>query len=164
MTPNELSGMLDSLRCWVESAIVEAGCPKPTRSNIAAGTIAWDGCDQLTVSVAGRIYRSVEFPAEYRGPERCFDGYLVVPVAIVWTRCSPTQDARQNPPTPAAIAEAHTRIYNDAALVWNLVESGTLPNDEWERTGITQEFVGPVGDMVAVDTRVTIGVGHEVWC
>lgn len=155
----------DRVRCWVESAIIEAGCPAPDRSFVSAGTVAWDNtCGQLTVGLAGRAFRSIEFPNEYRGQERCFSGYLVVPLAIVWTRCVPASDARGNAPSAEALAAAHEKVYADAAVVWNVVASGALPDDEWERANVTQELVGPLGGVVAVDTRVTIGVGHEVWC
>lgn len=156
--------LTNEVLCWVKAAIVEAGCGEPTRAYPAAGAIAWDTCDQLTVSVAGRVYKSVSFPTEYRGDDRCFSGWLVVPLAIVWTRCVPTLDTRNNPPSPKALEEAFSAIYRDAAVVWNLVESGTLPDDEWERSIITQEFVGPQLGVLAIDTRVSIGVGHEVWC
>lgn len=164
MTPSGLADLLDSVRCWVEGAIVAAGCPKPKRSYTAVGGIAWDTCDQLTVSVAGRIYRSVAFPTEYRGDDVAFAGFLVVPVAVVWTRCYPNKDGRGNAPRADVIGQSSGSVYGDAAVVWNLLEAGTLPNDEWERTGITQEFAGPQDGVVAIDTRVTIGVGHEVWC
>lgn len=161
MTPDRVA---DQVLCWVKAAIVANGCPEPSRSYVSAGGVAWDTCDQLTVGVAGRIFRSVQFPNEYRGEERCFDGWLVVPLAIVWTRCVPSIDARANPPSADALQKAHAAIYRDAALVWNLVEAGSLPDEEWERAIVTQEFIGPQGGVLAIDTRVTIGVGHEVWC
>lgn len=154
----------ERIRCSVMGAIEAAGCAAPSKSYVSVGGVAWDSCDQLTVGVAGRVYRSVSFPNEYRGEERCFDGYLAVPLAIVLTRCVPTLTDRGTAPTDEQMAEAHARVYADAAVVWNHIEAGTLPDDEWERANVSQEFVGPLGGIIAIDTRVTIGVGHEVWC
>lgn len=158
------ASLSDAVLCLVEGALRVQGCAKPDKRYVSVGTISYDGCRQLTAGPNGRIYRSVSFPTETTDLELCYAGEVVVPMAVVWTVCSPTTaPGRMQLPTDAQLDDASGVALHDAGVIWNAL-SGELPDDEWERAGLSQEFIGPQGGIVGIVTRMLIGVGAETWC
>lgn len=143
-------------------ALERAGCEPLTRSYRSVGMVAWDDCGQLTVG-SERIYRSIEFPNEYFGPEYCFAGFIALQTLIVLTRCVPVPDDLGEPPAADDVAAAHAVLEHDAAVLWN-VASGALPDGEWERAALSQSYVGNQGGIVAIETRFTLGLDSDSWC
>lgn len=139
------------------------GCVDLSRSYVSVGLVAWDDCNQLTVGPE-RIYRSISFPLEANDREWCdFGGLIAIPLLISLTRCAPTQDDAGNPPTEDELQKPHASILHDAAVLWN-VAVGELPDDEWERAAVSQSFAGNSGGIIAIETRLTVGIDQALWC
>jgi hypothetical protein len=79
-------------------------------------------------------------------------------------RCVPSPDDRGNAPKPEALAAAHKAILDDAAIVWQSMASALPPEWEWDRSSLSQSFIGNEGGCVAIESRVTIGVDADSWC
>lgn len=155
--------VLDALRCHVEAALKAHGCSEVARSFVAAGQVAWDDCNQLSVATGGRWYRTVQFPLEYTGDEMCWSGDLAVPIAVQLTRCAPVPGEGRIDVQAQALTEHAASVYHDADVIWNAL-AGALPNDEWTRAGLTSEIVGPQGGMLAIVHRFTLGLEADDWC
>lgn len=127
------------------------------------GVVAWDdSCGQLVVGPE-TIFRSEQFPAEQLDQVNCENATIVVVVVATLVRCAPTVDDRGRPPSPEELTEAHGRILQDGAIVWN-VFNGPLPDEQWDRTGVRQVFQGTEGGAVVVETRMTLGIPEQLWC
>lgn len=130
---------------------------------VGAGLIAFDDpCGQLVVTIE-QTFRSKIFPLQAIDKEFCVGGQLCGTILVVLARCVPTMDSRGTPPTPAAMSAAYEMLYADAAAIWNACLVDPTPDDEWDRAGGTQTFVGAEGGMIGVETRFTIGLGMEEW-
>lgn len=158
-TAYDVAGLLLKLAC---RALERRGCDNVDKQYVALGALAWDTCNQLTVSPE-RVYRSISFPAEATDREWCMGGLIAVQCVITLTRCAPTQDDAGNAPTAEQLSSAHSKILTDAAVLWN-VGIGELPDDEWERAIVSQQFLGNEGGIIAIETRLTLGLDFEQWC
>jgi hypothetical protein len=150
---------------WLRSAIhadlLACGADEVTTTYPGVGLVAWDDCcGQLVVSPE-RIYRSQEFPLEDTTDERC-GLWIAVALTATLVRCVPGPDDRGTPPSATVLAEAHKSILDDAAIVWRSM-TGPLDPD-WERSSVSQTFVGNEGGCIAIESRVVIGVPQSEWC
>lgn len=128
------------------------------------GVPVWDNvCGQLVVTPE-RVYRSSTFPTEDTTDERCEQGSIAVTVLAQLVRCVPTIDSQGRAPSQARLAEAHKRILDDAAIVWNAMSAPLPTAYEWERAYLRQTPVVPSGGAVAIETRATIGMEAWKWC
>jgi hypothetical protein len=158
-TPIELcQGVLDAM----SAALTEAGSP-PASEVLVVGQVAFDlPCGQLSVGIE-RTYRSVQFPLESSTDDVAeWGGQIAVVVLVTLTGCMPGPTASGDPPSPAAVSEASSRIYCDAATIWQVATSPML-DEEWERALVSQTYVNG-GDAVGVETRFTLGLAIEQWC
>lgn len=155
----------------ITAALTAAGSEAVIVAYPGVGLPPWDNvCGQLVVAPEV-VFRSVEFPVEYNGPEYCFDGNIAVQLLVSLVRCVPTLDNAGRAPSAESIAAAHERILADAATVWNtlllddLIDA-ILPGweGEWEHALPSQQFVEARGGGTSIDTRITIGLPYELWC
>ena len=152
----------DWLRCLVLDALQQANRAPITTTYVGVGSVPWDDCCGSLIVVPEQVIRSTTFPGENGNEENCIGGQIVLSFAVLLTRCVPTLDDRGRAPSPQQITDAHKRILEDAAIVWNTIGCADLP-DEWERALLRQTFTGAEGGCVAVETRVTIGIAEQMW-
>lgn len=153
----------DWLRAAVTADLVAEGADPITTSYTGIGTLAWDdACGQLTVTPE-RVFRWTTFPQESVEREVGDPGSIGIDLVTTLIRCVPTLDDHGRAPTGAELQAAHSGILTDAAIIWNQVSAGALP-DEWERAAPSQTIEGSEGGAVAIITRVTLGVTPATWC
>lgn len=164
--PGEMFGpteLCEWLLAQVLADLDNAGRRDITTSYVGAGVTVWDDCcGQLVVS-PGRIYRSVSFPAEAGGQELCDGGMIVVPMTVQLVRCVPTIDDRGNLPDPDIIMAQNRLLLDDAAVVWRSMLRD-LPDEDWERAVVAQQFIGAEGGCIEVQTSMLIGLNQDQWC
>lgn len=159
-----VSSVADVAEYWLDELLHELGiCDRPPISTwyVGTGEIPADDCCGLLVVTPENVYRYQEFPATFEGAEFCRTGLIAVSLIVTLGRCVPVLDERGRFPSPEKLNEAHRVIMDDAAVIWSRV-NGELPED-WERSGVTQTFGGPLGGCVIVETRFTIGLDQSVF-
>jgi hypothetical protein len=136
-------------------------------ARLNVGTVGFDSCcGQISVSIDSQG-RAVSFPAGVGNQltaiaAGCYEGAIYLALRITVVRCIPVMDDRGNPPEAAAVNEAVTQLYVDAAAIWNAL-SGPLPDDEWARAALAQTPVSEQGGCIGIDTTVLIGLDQETW-
>lgn len=145
----------------VRQALIDCDRPDLSTWYIGVGEIPMDDCCGLLVVRPETVYRYQAFPAEWGDREFCTTGDIAVSLVIVLARCVPVLDERGRFPSSQSLSDAHGGIMTDAAVIWSRV-NGDLP-DGWLRSGITQNFVGPLGGCVGVETSFTIGLDQSVF-
>lgn len=152
---------------WLQAAILAeldcCGSAPVTTTYPGVGLVAWDDCCGQLVVTPERIYRSQIFPQEDTTDERCYDGTVAVALLATLVRCVPTVDDLGNAPSPEALSKAHKAVLDDAAIVWRALV-GPLLDPEWDRSTVSQNFVGSEGGCIAIESRVVIGVPSVQWC
>ena len=145
----------------VVAAELERCSPEPlTRVHVAAGAISWDDCCGMLVVAPERIFRTASFPIEGPDANGCFDGFIAIETLTLLLRCVPVFQDNGEPPTVAELEAAYSLLLNDAATIWNALESYST----WDSALLSQSFLGAEGGCIGVETRLTIGVEYETWC
>lgn len=157
-----VSSVADVCEYWLEE-LLEAFqlCDRPEISTAYVGTgeIPADNCCGMMVVTPEQVYRYQEFPQTFEGAEFCQTGLIAVTLSVTVARCLPVVDDRGRFPSSQSLNAGHRVIMEDAAVVWSRVND-VLP-DGWERSGVTQVFVGPLGGCVISETRFTIGLDQS---
>lgn len=159
---------------YVEGELADASRPVG-QTLVAVGAATIDDCCTGSLIVAPeRIFQTTDpFPTELgfrAGASPCEDAPIGMDVLIRVDRCVPVMDDKGNAPSNAAEEQAYNDLLIDAALVWKAITSTAFLGDDgfgdpvWQRANISQQFIGAEGGCVAVETRVTLGVGQTGWC
>ena len=148
----------------IAGALEAAGRAEVTTSYVGAGQIAWDDCCGQLVVNPERIYRYVEFPNEMTDAEAaCYVGEMALVVSIVLLRCVSVLSDSLEPPSEDSLREDHARIHADATVIWGSV-NGSWDEYGWQRAQVSQAFIGAEGGCIAIETRLTLGLGQDDWC
>jgi len=164
--PASLYGVGEAILAQLQAALEAVGWPSDATAYVGAGSIAWDDCCGQIVVNPERTFRYLEFPAEATGGElsaACYPGDIGVIVSVVVLGCIPVVEDTGAPPDGFDIGAAHAEFHRLAAAVWNSLDAG-LPDDEWELAGLSQNFLGPEGGCLAVETRFAVGLEEPAWC
>lgn len=145
-------------------ALAAAGRPAGL-SQIGVDTIEIADCCQGVVSAAvTRVYQTDATGAEVSGVA---SGPVLIGVDMVLRvdRCVPTPDMGSD----LVKRQEHEvqGLMFDAATVWKMTttdEFARVGNIEFDVAGVSQEFSGPEGGCIAVDTVFTVFLPLEVWC
>lgn len=151
---------------WLQAAILAdlATCNRDdvTTTYPGVGLVAWDDCCGQLVVTPERIYRTQAFPTEDTTDERCYGGTIAVDLLATLVRCVPVPDDMGNPPSATALGEAHKRVLDDAAVIWQTMSGEIDP--EWSRASLSQTFTGGEGGCIAIESRMTLGIDADLWC
>lgn len=148
--------------CQVRDGLIAANRSDVQRAYVAAGAVAWDDCCGMLVVAPERVYRSQAFPAEFADREICDHGWLVLNLVVLLVRCVPVVDDRGRAPSQEALDDAYKNLLEDSAVVWNVLQCMSMP-DDWDKAGLSQQFVGADGGCVGVESRLTVGVPVAKW-
>lgn len=153
------------------AALVKYNRPVGVAMVAAGGLVVDDCCAGLLLVAPERVYRTVDpFPTEAREDARCAGNPIAVDLVVVVYRCVPVIKEDGSAPTPGEQEEGLNGILTDGGIVWGVLAGSGLTGDDgygdpaWERANLNQLFSGPEGGCVAVETRVTVGVGQRGWC
>lgn len=160
----------DFVRAVMLDALEEGGRPAPDHSLVAAGEVAIDA-DRMLAVAPEQVFRYLpnQFPAAAviadvnAAGEACWGGYLGVQLVVLLIACVPTDDDHGKPPSADAVNAAHKDIWRDAALLFDAVADIDLV-EGWVLSNATQTATAPLGGVVGVETRFTIGTEQESWC
>jgi hypothetical protein len=144
----------------IGQAMIDCDRPDISTAYVGVGEIPADDCCGMLVVTPEQVYRYQEFPSSFETAEFCQTGLIAVTLLVTVGRCVPVLDERGRFPSSESLNQAHRVIMDDAAVVWSRV-NGELP-DDWERSGVTQTFAGPLGGCVICETRFTIGLDQSV--
>lgn len=109
--------MPDTAQAILAAAVTALGTRVPTRQYVAAGLVAYDQCEQLTVTWAiGGTYLVNPFPNRQPGPGRCAS-VLAADYLVECTRCVPVITGDQAP-TPADLTASGIEIMTDAVTLY----------------------------------------------
>jgi hypothetical protein len=100
----------------VNAAVYAALDPKPCRSGVVPGSIAWDDCNcGLLATTVGTSYPSDEFPTEQVGiTGNCEAAWEVVEIIVQIVRCAPgPTGATATPPTVKALSSSASQVDKD---------------------------------------------------
>lgn len=154
-----VGSVADVAEYWLDeisAALVTCDRPPISTAYVGVGEIPADDCCGLLVVSPENTYRYTEFPASFEGAEFCQTGLIAVTLVVTLARCVPVLDDRGRFPSSQSLNDGHRVILDDAAVVWSRV-NGVMP-DSWERSGVSQQFLGPFGGCVICQTRFTIGL------
>lgn len=138
--------------------------PLPEQQYVTNGTIAWDGCELLAVSVARTAQASEGDPAsEAIVSTPAFLGLMFAVADITLLRCVPdmTQDGNELPllPSPDELTASAVQILKDAqaltntalAMAKNLASCGGVVVEGWTPAG-------PEGGMGGGSLRIRVSL------
>ncbi len=148
----------------VQDHLARAG-RKPAVAYVASGGIVVDSCEGGYLVVAPeRVFRFVSpLPTEALPDEQVAG--IGLDVVIRLERCVPVLTEAGDAPTVEEQEAGYREVLADAAVVWSACASDDMVLDgEWERSGIDQLFVGPLGGCSGSETRLTVGVPIDDWC
>jgi hypothetical protein len=113
---SQLSNLSETAEAILAAAVVALGGRVPARQYIAAGQVAYDQCEQTTVSwVSPGLYIVDPFPSQSRKPVRCA-AVLAADFILESTRCMPVIQGDAFP-DPAALTNAHEEVMADAEIL-----------------------------------------------
>lgn len=109
--------LVTTAQAILATAVTALGSTAPARQYVAAGLVAYDQCEQLTVTWAvGGMYLVDPFPSRTTKPVRCA-GIVAADFLLECTRCVPviTSDAA---PDPGLLTSSAEQIMTDAQTLY----------------------------------------------
>lgn len=143
---------------WLDHLTIALDDP-PDRRYTSFGQVAWDDCHQFTVGPE-RVFSSRSFPAPAAEHIPCMTGFMVLPMLATLVHCAPTANDFGQPPSVAALNEAHSALMAEADRLHRKIECEPLHNDQ---TAPEITAVGSLGALLAVEVRWMVGLDQETW-
>lgn len=110
------SNLSETAEAILAGGVLALGARVPARQYIATGVVAYDQCEQITVSwVTPGLYIVDPFPSQSRKPVRCA-AVLAADFVLESTRCMPVIQG-DTFPAPADLTNAHEEVMADAEIL-----------------------------------------------